>query len=529
MRANGKMDDANQEASNLWAKAELAMRDVVNNAGNVIKFMEDAEKKHPSRFDFTKFDGTKTREQVIKEAESSNSLGGSSAFGQSDSFARPATTFGQPTAPSSFGSGGFGQPAQPSIFGQPSTAFGQPATSTFGKPSIGFGQPSFGQSAQPAFGKPAQPASAFGQPTPQGPVFGQPAKPASVFGQPTAPASAFGQSSQPNPIFGQPTQTSSAFGKPAFGSSGFGQPSTGFGQPSFGQATQSGTTFSQPSQSGAIFGQPSQPNAGFGQSPQPSTGFGQPAPSGSFGQNPPASPFSQSTTTPSLFGQATTTAASGAATIPAFGKPSTATPTFGQPASQQSNPFGAKAESTPAKFDNPMSSAKLGSGNTSTVNASPPSIGFGRAQETRKSSSHEGSTLPPNTNSSAKSHPLTNKAPHPLHYTQTLPATTPTAADPTTKQLRTYRGRPVRYINDSPCYERPDGKGWERIWFPQDGQTPDVVYLGHGDKIADLVAEQERYTDDVIQEFAFLFEMGKYKDGKMPSVPPKREWCLYDF
>lgn len=92
-----------------------------------------------------------------------------------------------------------------------------------------------------------------------------------------------------------------------------------------------------------------------------------------------------------------------------------------------------------------------------------------------------------------------------------------------------YRGRPVRYINDSPCYERPDGKGWERIWFPQDGQTPDVIYLGREDKIGDLVAEQERYTEEVIQQFAFLFEMGKFKDGKMPTVPPKREWCLYDF
>jgi nucleoporin NUP42 len=203
--------------------------------------------------------------------------------------------------------------------------------------------------------------------------------------------------------------------------------------------------------------------------------------------------------------------------------------TFGQPASQQSTPFGAKTESTPANFDNPMTSPKIGSGDTSNINASTPGTGFGRAQETRKSSLPDISTLPPNTNSSAKPHPLTNKAPHPLHYTQTLPATTPTAVDPATKQLRTYRGRPVRYINDSPCYERPDGKGWERIWFPQEGQTPDVVYLGREDKIADLVAEQERYTDEVIQEFAFLFEMGKYKDGKMPSVPPKREWCLYDF
>ena len=56
-----------------------------------------------------------------------------------------------------------------------------------------------------------------------------------------------------------------------------------------------------------------------------------------------------------------------------------------------------------------------------------------------------------------------------------------------------------------------------------------MVYLGREDKIADLVADQERYTDEVTQEFAFLFEEGKFKDGKVPSVPPKREWCSYDF
>jgi nucleoporin NUP42 len=543
MRANGKIDEANQEASNLWAKAEQAMADVVNNVDNVAKFMEDAEKKHPNRLDFTKVDGTKTREQVIKEAEPSNSLGGSSGFGQPNSFAEPATTFGQATASSSFGSGGFGQPAQsssfgqaaqPSSFGKPSGAFGQPATSTFGKPTIGFGQPSFGQSAQPVFGQPAQPAPTFGQPAPQAPVFGQPAKPAPVFGQPAPPAPTFGQSSQPTPVFGQPAQSSSsAFGKPAFGSTGFGQPSTagaknpfaapsattGFGQPSFGQ----------PSQSAAAFGQPSQSGPGFGQPSQPSTGFGQPAPSNPFGQTSQPSPFSQPNTASSAFGQTNTTTAPGSAATPAFGKPSAATPMFGQPPSQQNNPFGTKPENRLANFDNPMSPPMFTPGGTSTMNANPSGQGFGGTQAPRKSSVTEIAVLPPNTNSSATPHPLTNKAPRPLHYTQTIPATAPTVTDPTTKRLNRYRGRPVRYINDSPCYERPDGKGWERIWFPQDGQTPDVVYLGREDKIGDLVAEQERYTDEVIQEFAFLFEMGKYKDEKMPLVPPKREWCLYDF
>ena len=496
------------------------MSDVLNNAGNVGKFMEDAEKKHPNRMDFTKVDGTKSRDQVIKEAESGNGLGESSGFGQPTAFTKPRTTFGQPTPSSGFGSGGFGQPAQPSVFGKPSGTFGQPATSSFGKPSVGFGQPSFGQSAQPVFGQPAQPAPVFGQPGTPAPVFGQPAKPA--------------------PVFGQPEQPSTAFGKPAFGSTGFGQPTTvgakssfaapsagtGFGQPSFGQS-------SQPT---ASFGQPSQPTSGFGQPSQRSSGFAQAAQSNPFGQPSQPSPFSQPTTTSSGFGQNITNPASDSESTPAFGKPSTATPTFGQPPTQPSNIFVAKSENKRADSDDAMTSPVFSPASRSTTNSnqfgvSNPMSGPGSstAQAARKSSLSEVGVLPPNTNSSATPHPLTNKAPRPLHYTQTIPATAPTVTDPATGKLRRYRGRQVQYINDCPCYERPDGKGWERIWFPQNGQTQDVIYLGRADKIRDLVAEEDRYTDELTQEFAFLFEMGKFKGGKMPVVPPKREWCLYDF
>jgi nucleoporin NUP42 len=507
------------------------MNDVLNNASNAGKFIEDAETKHPNRLDFTKVDGTKPRDQVIKEVESGNSLGGSSDFGQSNAFAKPTTAFGQPNSPSSFG-----QPTQPSSFGQPSGTFGQPAASAFGKPTIGFGQPSFGRPAQPVFGQPAQPAAAFGQP----------AKPTSVFGQPAPSAPVFGQPSQP--VFGQAAQPSSAFGKPAFGSSGFGQPSalgaknsfaapsaaTGFGQPSFGQST-------------PVFGQPAQSNSGFGQSSQSLTGFGQPAQSNPFGQpsettqsNPfgkPSlpSPFSQPTATSSGFGQPATSTASDSTSTLAFGQTSTATPTFGQPPPQPSNPFGARVENKPDDVGNPTTSM-FSPGSSPTTNSNPfgvsnqtSGLGIGTTQATRKSSLSEVAVLPPNTNSSAAPHPLTNKAPQPLHYTQTIPATAPTVTEPATGKLQRYRGRPVQYVNGNPCYERPDGRGWERIWFPQNSKTSEVVYLGRGDKIGDLVADHERYTDEITQGFAYLFEMGKFKDGQMPAVPPKREWCLYDF
>ena len=53
--------------------------------------------------------------------------------------------------------------------------------------------------------------------------------------------------------------------------------------------------------------------------------------------------------------------------------------------------------------------------------------------------------------------------------------------------------------------------------------------MGREDNVADLVAEQDTYTEDIRQQFAYLFEMGTFKDGKMPAVPPMREWSVYDF
>ena len=525
LNAAGKQEQANQEAGGLWSKAEQAMADVANNADKVINFMEEAEKKHPTRQDLCRMDGTRSRDQVIREAGSSNSLGsttpafGQTSFGQPGStnsaFGRPATSFGQPTAPGGFGTSGFGQPAQPS-------AFGQPSTSTFGKPSTGFGQPGLGQPSQPtpAFGQPSQPTPAFGQPAqPSG--FGQPSAlgAKSPFGvQPTS--SPFGQQPQTTSSFGQPAQTSTAFGQPSKPSSGFGQPS----QPSgFGQISQPTPAFGQPSRPTPAFGQASQPSSGFGQSAQPAPGFGQTSQ---------RSGFAQPSTAPPPFGQVTTSAGFGSPPAPSFGGPSAPTGVFGQPATPHPrNPF-AQSPSTSTPFGQPSQLAL-----TTTPFGKPPTTSAPNENPFAKppSSAPNGfsasapTALPPNTNSSAKPHPLTNKPPRPLHYTQTIPGNAPTVTNPQTKKLQTYRGRQVKYINEKPCYQRPDGNDWEQVWFPQDAATPEVVALGKEDKVIDLVADQDRYTDEVREQFAYLFEMGTFQDGKMPVVPPLREWCVYDF
>ena len=324
--------------------------------------------------------------------------------------------------------GGFGSGTNP--FTQPSTSsgFGQP--SGFGR-NLGFGQPS-APGGTSTFGKPSQPGT-FGQPS-----FGQPSAPSQTpaFGQPSQPA-------QPS-TFGQPSQPIS-----------FGQ--TGFGQPSQPSAPNNNPFATGPSNLGSSnapgFGQPSAPTAAFG---KPSFGAAT-----SSGQN--ASPFGQPSTS-SGFGQT------------GFGQPSVPQPTtsastnpFSQQTSSQSNPFASNNSSTPFGSTNNQPSAASG--------------GFGSQPATTPGIS------------TGAPHPLTGKPAVPMTYTQTLPnipSTTRQVTDPITKKpktiLVTYKGCKVEYKDDKPCYERPDGKGYERIFFPE-GEPPV--------KKDDVEPAQSMYTDEV--------------------------------
>ncbi|KAJ5111218.1 hypothetical protein N7532_001753 [Penicillium argentinense] len=394
-------------------------------------------------------------------------------LGQPSAFGQPAHTSTQPSA---FGQPAFGQAAQPtaqpSPFGQP--AFGQPSQpstqqSAFGKP--GFGQPGFGQPAQPT-----------GQPSPFGqPAFGQPSQPnaqPSAFGQP-----AFGQPSQPSvqpspfgqPAFGQPSQPNaqpSPFGKPAFGqpSQPTGQPSA-FGQPAFGQPSQPNaqpSAFGQPA-----FGQPSQPNT------QPSA-FGKPA----FGQP------SQSNAQPSAFGQ------------PAFGQPSqpsTQPSAFGQPAfGQPSQP-----STQPSAFGQPA---------------------FGQATQPSAPAAGAASAAPSNIHSGPR--PFI-KIDDPSQLNPFPPLQGETRYNPASKTLTMWKGRPVQQVqvadgNLRPVYLHPqDNKTLVRVMFP-DG-PPDAASL------RDAEGKPEEYTPEIEEAYKFFIENGYFKDGVLPSVPPKREWVSFDF
>ncbi|KAL2014356.1 hypothetical protein VTN00DRAFT_1881 [Thermoascus crustaceus] len=385
---------------------------------------------------------------------------------------------------------GFGQGTsafgQPSVFGQPSTpsqtsAFGQPsslgAQSAFGKPSAlgqqsAFGQPSpLGQ--KPAFGQPTglgqgSQGSTFGQPSALGgtqpafgkPAFGQPAFGQPSFGQPSTPGtSVFGKSTTASP-FGQ-TQSSSGFGQPLGGTTGFGQPSggtTGFGQPS-GQTTAS------------PFGKPPT-TTGFGQPSTTSTGFGQPSQA--------ASPFAQLQKTASPFGQpAQPSSAFGATTQ----QQTTASP-FGQPATTAS-PFAKPPVTTEAA---PAAPAPTTAATTAAAGLGPKPM--------LKTESNELNPFPN----------LTGQ----------------TVRDQATKKLTMWKGQPVKYIDDWPCYLHPDDRQtYVRIFFP-DG-PPDAATL------RDAQAKPEEYIPEVTESYQFFLQNGYFKDGVIPSVPPKTEWVSFDF
>ncbi|CBF77183.1 hypothetical protein AN4595.2 [Aspergillus nidulans FGSC A4] len=331
--------------------------------------------------------------------------------------------------------------------------------------------------------------------------------------------SAFGQSSTPafqGSGFTQQAPSRPAFGQPSFGQPSLGQPS-GFGQPSFGQPS----GFGQPSALGAssgfgkpAFGQPSQPS--FGKPSLGQSGFGQPSTLGGsgFGQaSDTASPFSQISATPaSGFGNASPFAQAGSgfansstapATTGGFGVPSQPNNPFSQP----SAPFGQPVQPTnPSPF-----------GTTTQQPAAAPSSAFGQPAGGSIQISQPASSGPVGAGP-----PPFIRIENPNELAPIPPLSGPTTHNPMTKKLQTWKGQPVQYIDDVPCYLHPqDRKTYVRIFFP-DG-PPDAASL------RDAQAEPDQYTPEVTEQYEFFIKNGYFKDGLIPRVPPKTEWVSFDF
>lgn len=72
-----------------------------------------------------------------------------------------------------------------------------------------------------------------------------------------------------------------------------------------------------------------------------------------------------------------------------------------------------------------------------------------------------------------------------------------------------------------PCFKREDGK-LERIWFPNG--PPSTV------KAEELPSEAEYAKNKKTEaRYKYTKEHGKFKNGKIPILPPKLEWCDWNF
>ncbi|KAK4233630.1 hypothetical protein C8A03DRAFT_38652 [Achaetomium macrosporum] len=416
------------------------------------------------------------RIDICKSASGGTASGG--PFGSTaNAFQKPA----QPTNP-------FGAPAAPATtvgaFGQPS-ALGQ-KPNPFGAPSTGFGEP-----AKPA-------ASAFGQPSALGGT--------SAFGRPAN--TAFGQTStlgaKPNP-FGTPalSQPAQPAGGSAFGQSAFGQPATlgvkpnPFGAPAPG-----------PSPFGTVAG-------GAAATQPPANPFGQPA--------------QQAQTTASPFGQ---TASTQPAANP-FGQPATANP-FGQPATAQANPFGqpqqqqhqpatgpfgapATAAAPVNPFGQPATTSPFGA--PATTNA-PTATAFGQQPSAVGSTAGFGAAASTSAAPAAQA-----QNPYGPNATRQHPDISTYASKGPDGLLRMFKGKPVTYqelkpgTNPVPVIRNFDGSV-VRIWMPN----------GAPAYTAETEAERAKYEDpNVMQQWKAFVETGKFAGGVMPEVPPRREFCTWDF
>ncbi|KAH8819585.1 nuclear pore complex assembly-domain-containing protein [Xylogone sp. PMI_703] len=94
----------------------------------------------------------------------------------------------------------------------------------------------------------------------------------------------------------------------------------------------------------------------------------------------------------------------------------------------------------------------------------------------------------------------------------------PSATRDSNGQLSSFKGKPVQYRDGIAGVLSHNGK-WEKIWFP-DGPPPH-------NKDAEL--SEDAYDEKTKASYLYLRENGTFQDGVMPLLPPKLEWCSWDF
>lgn len=219
--------------------------------------------------------------------------------------------------------------------------------------------------------------------------------------------------------------------------------------------------------------------------------------------------------------------------VPAFGNPPT---TFGQPTPL--NPFAQKANppTTQPPPSNPFATAQPP--RNPFAAAQQPSTNPFAAAQTQPTPNHLATAQSPPSNPFAPTVPRNPfdtaqpPAPTPFHQpaqpTFTPASFPPSGPAPTSTPQNTrkgpndrytlWRGKPISYIDNEPCFKRPDGN-WERVWFPEGVPTwtkePEVP--------------EGYWTREAEEEYAWAREHGSWREGKMPAVMPKAVWTSWDF
>ncbi|KAL2125592.1 hypothetical protein VTJ04DRAFT_1957 [Mycothermus thermophilus] len=473
----GNPQGALADIQNLYQSAQQQIQHTLNNIPAAIQYVLDGEKKRPNRIDICRAGSSAPPSGPAAGAAAGPAAGGGLFGSKPNAFQSPP----QPQQP--FGASPMQQPAaggfgQPGVLGQKPNPFGSPAAA-----ASPFGQP---QQAKTPFGQPA--GGGFGQPG--GSTFGQPSAlgGGTGFGKP-AQASAFGQPSvlgaKPNP-FGAPQQ-------PTFGQPGFGQPSALGAKPN-------------------PFGSPAAPSPFAQQQAPPSNPFGAPA------QQAAPSPFAQAQAaqTASPFGQKP-------AASPFGGTPAAQPNPFGQPQppqqqqQQAQSPFGGGQPTAAPAAANPFGQSSTSSPFAQPSTSSP----FAQPSTTSAFGQPSGATPTPATGQSGGS-----TGPYGPGATRQHPDISSYASFNPDKTLRMFKGKPVTYQEPRDGIGKPipviknfDGSV-TRVWMPN-GAPPYTTQTE---------AEPEKYQDPaVMEQWKVFVETGKFAGGIMPEVPPKREFCMWDF
>jgi nucleoporin NUP42 len=279
------------------------------------------------------------------------------------------------------------------------------------------------------------------------------------------PSTSFGLS-VPAPSLGQPQPS-------------FNQPAPNFGQPSVLNRSGSGNLAQAPGL-GAAFNQPMR-DLPFGivQGGFPATGIitsGPPQPPVS-GFPQPNNPFGKISAPPAPanpFGQQ-----------PSFGNPPSTQGVFGPTTKQTPNPFGQLNTVKPSPFDLPARDQHP----AASRQAVGPMVSSGQAS--------------------------TSASPQPVTQGSSVPVE---AKRDSQGKLIAWNGKPVQLMDNEYCYKGNDGS-WIKIWFP-DG--PPIFTKA-------MELPDEVYDEKTRESYRYLREHGTFKDGLMPELPPRREWCNWNF